>query len=140
MHYLEVLLVVTSPNLQKPAETKFLVLEQDGKLVLPNQTVGINQTTLEAASELLLGVANLYAKIGARGWVELTPCPLADRVDRTGVQSESPNDRWVGVPYGCMIPEAIAPSQGVWLTFGELVSREWFGDHFEILQAVVRFI
>lgn len=144
-HNLEVVLVVTSPDLVRPGNSRFLLLTgEDGKYRLPCAGVRDDQSTLEVAADLLRAHTGLRARVLGVGWVDVVPLPLADAVTRTkrlvdsfDGEDRSRDERWVGVPYGAMLPgEVVKLSDPAarWVTLAEAFAGQFYMDHREILE------
>lgn len=135
MHNLEVVLVITSPDLTKPGNSRFLLLKDEhGKFELPTAIIESHESSLEVAASLLHQLTGLKARILGVGWVDLVPMPLADSVDR----KSSAGDRWIGVPYGAMLPGEIVKLNHLtasWVPLTEAFEGEFCFDHKQILQA-----
>ena len=126
---LETVLVVVSPNPYSPAETKYLAIEKNGLLHLPTQIV-------ECGEVCRLVVDDLFEKIlgFAASWVQLKQGMLSDNPQRLGCEESL--ERYVAVPYGCMVPYECAaspPNIGRWVTFSELAEYDFYSDHKDIL-------
>ncbi len=131
MHNLEVVLVLTSPDIVRPGQSKLLLIQQDGKYHLPTASIGEQESSLQVAAKLLCDLTQMRARILGVGYVDLVPCPLADSVERKldGV-------RVIGVPYGAMLPGEIVPltdSRAKWVGLLEAF-QSLDGDDLEILQ------
>lgn len=147
-HNLEVVLVVTSPCVANPVNTKFLLLRsENGKLALPRREVGERESSLQCAASLLKELTGVQARILGHGWLDLKQCHLADNVNRvvapmnpSGWEDINCLQRWIAVPYGCMLPgDVIKPlaANAGWLTFQEIVAEQpMYCDHMDILTAV----
>ena len=138
MHHLEVVLVVTSPDLSKPGNSRFLLLRRgDGSYQLPTAQVGEDQSTIEVAADLLHRLTGLKARILGVGWVDLVPLPLADSVDRKVRDGSGCDTRFIGVPYGAMLPGEIVrltDPAAKWVPLIEAFESPMYLDHREILQ------
>ena len=138
MHFLEVLLVVVSPNLREPGKAQYLLIEEGGKLHLPTQDLGESQSSLEVAAQLLEGLTGLKARVLGAGWVDLVPAPIVD-----GVNRKVPNVglRVIAVPYGAMLPGELADLKNPdakWVTLADAFARrdDFYMDHFDVLRSV----
>lgn len=132
---IEVVLVITCPALSGPAGTKFLLTKRDGQRALPWTELGEQESTLEAAARLLVYQTGIRARMMGQGWLDLTPCPLADHASRI-----IGDKRVIAAPFGCMLPEQVITTKdpdSLWFSFPEILEfRPLFLDNLDILTAV----
>ncbi len=129
--WVETTLVVVAVNFLT-GSPQFLVYEYGDRLALPHQVVPIDMTSLEVAARLLHTCTGLQAKLLGHGWVDLVQGPISDAANRTKQREVA--ERWVAVPYGCMIPEPVEVEKPFqWLTLEEVGRHVSYMDHLEIL-------
>jgi hypothetical protein len=144
MHFIEVLLVVVSPNLRERGKAAFLLIEDGGKLRLPSQDLGEDESSFEVAARLLDGLTGLRARVLGQGWVDLVPAPIVDAVDRTREVTDDMGTwdrRFIGIPYGAMLPGEVVELKrptATWVTLDDAFARQddFHMDHLQILQSV----
>ncbi len=142
-HHVEVILVLTSPDLKSPALSKFLVLGGREKVCFPYESLGEQEGTLGVAARMLESLTGLKTRIFGVGWVDLWQAPIADNADRVRPVNDDPGvlagtARWIGVPYAGMIPGDLVPIRDPnarWVTVTELMDGGMFADHLEILRS-----
>jgi hypothetical protein len=142
MHFIEVLLVVVSPNLRERGNAAFLLEEWDGKLRLPSRDLDGDESSLEVATHLLHELTGLKARVMGSGWVDLVPMPVVDAVDR---KRPDMNLRVIGIPYGAMLPGEVVELKrptATWVTLGDAFARQddFYMDHFSVLQSVSLYL
>jgi hypothetical protein len=138
MHKLEVILVVVSPSLVKGGTARFLVMREDGQLNLPVRELDEQESTIEVAAQMLNMLTGLRARILGVGWVDLVQMAIVDNVNRKFPET---GERYIAVPYGCMLPGEVTTlyhGRAKWLTLTEVTEAKasFFHDHYEILMAV----
>lgn len=114
----EVLLVIISPNLERPGESLFLLEEAEGKMRLPVAPLG-EQESVQVAGDLLFAWTGHKTYLQS-GWLELEPCRLRDSSSRIidGI-------RVLGIPYACTVSRELTPGnpRGQWFSVPDLVAR-----------------
>lgn len=143
-HYVEVVLVVASRD--KSGQYSYLMHDRGGELSLPSAGLGGQETTIEVAARLLKGLTGLKARLLGSGWVDLVPGPVADSADRKVLfedsydgEDRSVRRRTIAVPYGAVLPAAVAELTDptlTWVPVADLFSKKFVGDHLDIIQAV----
>jgi hypothetical protein len=109
----EVILLVTAPNLRVRGDTHFLLLVEEGQPPrLPSTIVPEGKVCADVAAGLLLEHTGLAALINGKGWIPLKQVGVFDK----------PEQRTVAIGYGCVIPETtiLADPKATWLTVAQL--------------------
>lgn len=104
---LEVILVVLGYDLQSK-HISFLLNNSSSGLL--SAIIDEGSSSLDIASELLGIHTGCRGLIGGVGWVHLKQLPIIDNADRI-----IDGERWVAVPYVCVIPKEVNLLEDEWV-------------------------